>query len=243
MTQMYLAYTGATAQKITMEKFDFEKYPISVLVSFHYLKGHQGTKPYHPPTMMLDSGAFSAWNAGAEIDIQALIKETKKPEWDESVALDVIRDPEGSLKNALLMKAQGSPAFPVFHYGDPWEIMDEYVKHFPKMGLSCRFGEPVKKSLKWLEACYARHWPMKYHSFGWVMKKMLQTFPFHTADTASWGRMPCEWGHWKAFGGQRVSCRPKGGKIDITAEALFYYDIQKELKWQWRKEMKILDGL
>lgn len=185
---------------------------------------------------MLDSGAYSAYNSGKTIDLEALIQETQQPRWGESVALDVIGDGEASLRNALYMKSRGSPAYPVFHIGEPLDLLREYKQQFPKVGLSCRFGEPVKESYRFLDRCFSVAWPYRFHSFGWVSEEMLLRYPFHTADAASWNHGPAAFGRWKAF--------PSKEKLnlfrwnDIRAEVQTYSDMQRKVRARWRKEFE-----
>ena len=65
----------------------------SVLISFFYRKGIEmpgSMDRFKGHRLMLDSGAFSAYKSKKHIDIDALIEESKKPLWNETVGLDVI---------------------------------------------------------------------------------------------------------------------------------------------------------
>jgi hypothetical protein len=238
MTTVYLAYSISGECRYTMPKLDHSR--LHLLVSYYYLDHFDSqTPPVVPARTVLDSGAFSAWKSRVTIDIEALIEETKKRKWGESVALDVIGDGDASLRNALYMRSKGSPAYPVFHVGEPWALLAEYCREFPKVGLSCRFGEPVKESFKFLDGCFGRHWPHKYHSFGWVDEKALMKYPFHSADTASWNNSPSVWGRWKAFDGLPG---PRGIK-PLTDEVAYYWELERRLKHRWAKEMRRLDDV
>jgi len=236
MTMIYLAYSASGEAVQTFGSMAARGIDVNLLVSFVYLGSYRSRiMPRHPRTI-LDSGAYSAWKSGKVIDIEALLNETKNPCWGESIGLDVIGDPEASMKNALYMKSRGSPAYPVFHIGDPMEHLDEYKSRFPKVGLSCRFGEPIKKSYAFLDACFARAWPYKFHSFGWVDEKMLARFPFHSADTASWNVGPSAFGRWAAFG-RPMSVR---GSKSLLAEVMWYLGLQERLRLRWRKTLDTL---
>ncbi len=234
MTRIYLAFSPSSDARKTLPEMVDDPVGINLLVSFCYLGLYRGVADRiikHPLTI-LDSGAFSAWNSGKVIDIDALITETKNPHWKESITLDVIGDADASMRNALYMKTCGSPAYPVFHIGDPWEHIQEYKRVFPKVGLSCRFGEPVKESLKWLDRCFAVAWPYRFHSFGWVQESMLTRYPFHSADTASWNNRPAAFGQWKAFG--KMSVR---GQKSLQAEIDWYRRLQQRLEGLWSRHL------
>lgn len=188
MTMIYLATVGAPAEPEVFERWDWDTYPFGLLVALPYVPAfrRQFKPSWRACGFMLDSGAFSAWKSGKATDIDALIEESKDPFWTESVGLDVIGSASGSRENMDYMREQGSPAMPVFHIGDPWELLAHYCANWPKVGLSCRFGEPIKESLRFYEQCFARAWPHRFHSFGWTAPNALRRFPFHSADSATW---------------------------------------------------------
>ena len=234
MTRIYLAFTRSGEARRTFKEMMDDPIGINLLVSYVYVDGYE-TLAHEMPRLtgtMLDSGAFSAWRSGAKIDIDALIAESKKQRWKESVCLDVIGKPAQSVANAIYMQDRGSPAFPVFHFTDPWEHLDEYKRRFDKIGLSCRFGESLTTSLNWLDQCFARGWPHKFHSFGWVSEKMLIRFPFHSADTASWNNRPNRFGAWKAFG--RMSLY---GQKSLRAEVNWYRALERRCVGRWAKTL------
>lgn len=237
MTALYLAWSPSGEARETFRSLaaDPTAPAINLLVSYVYLSKYDASpvdRQVKTALTMLDSGAFSAWKSGKVIDLDALIAETQTGRWGEAVALDVIGDPTASLANALRMKQAGSPAYPVFHYGEPWEVLAEYRRQFPKVGLSCRFGEPVGASTRWVEQCFARAWPYPFHSFGWVSDVVLLRFPFHSADTASWNTPPSAWGSWRAFG--KMSVR---GTKNLRAEIDSYLRLQRTLAARWAKEL------
>jgi hypothetical protein len=238
MTLVYLAYAGSRPGRFTYGELASKGIDINLLVSFYYIDHYRDRSRIMPrhPLRMLDSGAYSAWNSGKAIDIEALIAETKNDWWTESVSLDVVGDPDAGMKNAIYMKSRGSPAYPVFHVGDPWEHLDEYKRQFPKVGLSCRFGETEKESYRFLETSFSRAWPHKFHSFGWVDERMLMRFPFHSVDTASWNNGPGRFGRWNAFGGKM----PIWKAHSFIAEVEWYLRLQERLKSRWRKTLSIL---
>lgn len=185
MTTIYAAGTNGY-QRETFENWDWEANPLSWLNSFHYIGyWRRHCDVIKPERRMLDSGAYSAYHSGTTIDLEALVHEALTGGWDEVVGLDVIGDPDGSIKNLDRMWDMGCVAMPVFHIGDPWEHLEYYASKWPKVGLSCRFGESVKDSLRFYDQCFARAWPCKFHSFGWIARDALIRFPFHTADAAT----------------------------------------------------------
>lgn len=199
MTCIYFAGPGSS-QLEAARRWDWENRPISVLVSFAYMKSWQTLAPYfrRPKSLMLDSGAFTAYTRGVPVDHDALLAEVVKPIWDEAVGLDVIGDWKGSRRNAEYALRRGvTKAMPVHHIGDPFDLLKWYCANFPKVGLSCRFGESMATSIRYYEQCFAHAWPHKFHSFGWVDETALVRFPFHSADAATWGVAGPAFRNWK----------------------------------------------
>ncbi len=190
MTHIYLAYPGyGTIQRAFIGGFDWDRTRVNFLVALPYLRGYAKEAfefGYEPTRTMLDSGAFSAWNSGESIDIDELAYESRRPEWTESVSLDVIGDWRGSKANAIKMRALGSPAMPVFHVGDPWELLDFYCKHWPKVGLGGMVKQNPTGVNAWLDRVFARAWPHRFHAFGQTKRSVLFSYPFHSADSSSW---------------------------------------------------------
>lgn len=232
MSTLYLAWSPSKAWE-TFKEWDWTNDPISILISYVYLQNYDSKANQHefkPKNLMLDSGAFTAWKVGKEIDIDALIQEGLKTRYCETVCLDVISSAQESLKNALYMKAQGSKAYPVFHCGEPWEILDSYVKEFPKVGL----GFKEKLDFNWISKCFERHWPHPFHSFGFISKKLLTTFPFHSADSTGW-EAAHRHGSWsKSLGGIKVR---DSWNLSLKPEILEYIRLEKYLKARWKKEL------
>lgn len=236
MSTIYLAFSPGGEASYTYPKLDWESMKINMLVSFHYLKDYRKRqKDIRPNLTMLDSGAFSAWNSGTTINLEDLTIESLTGHWDESVALDVVGDETQSRNNANYMREANCNVIPVFHIGESWNLLEYYCTFFKKVGLSCRFGEPRTESKNWLQDCFKKHWPFPFHSFGWVDRKILTEFPFHSADTSTWSTKPCVYGSWRAFPGtSRVSVK---GMMTVEAEVRYWLKFERFLKCRWKKEL------
>jgi hypothetical protein len=94
----------------------------SLLVSFFYITvfTNEARNKYVYREWVLDSGAFSAKNIGAEIDLREYIEEIKLQQDSgdppsEVFALDVIGDWRASMKNCKQMWKSGIEAIPTAH--------------------------------------------------------------------------------------------------------------------------------
>jgi hypothetical protein len=198
VTTLYLAMPGPQRTRAIFGDYDWSRPPAmlsSYAVNDHLNPSEMGIV-LHPRRTLRDSGAYSAWNSGKVIDFDAYVEHTKSGGYDEYVALDVIGDAKASYEQAYRMREAGSPAFPVFHIGDPWSMLDDYCRDFDKVGLSCLFGEAHRESVRFIEQAFHRAWPHKFHSFGWTGEKLLRRFPFHSADSTSWCYRPCALNVW-----------------------------------------------
>lgn len=241
-TALYFAMCGnSEVNKHSLGGWNWDEQPLNLLVAFPFIK-HWREREFEAKggLTMLDSGAYSAWKSGAKIDIDKLCEEARNPDWNEVVALDVIGDQYASAKNALYMKEKGLTVMPVFHYGDDWALLKEYCDAFDRVGLSCRFGEKLDKSFGWLDQCFARAYPKKFHSFGWVARDMLWRFPFFSADTASWhngvrfGRLSSvPTGRYK----KKSECAEGEHAYDLRIEIRHYLRLQSEIQDRWRQEL------
>lgn len=249
MTKIYFATPLATAA-INCFKAHADV-PCNVLVSFAF-RDKVDTYINHLPNarLMLDSGAYTAWSCGKSVNLEELIAYAKARPWDEVVALDVIGDAEASKRNAITMKQAGLDVMPVYHIGDPIDHLLYYKANFSKVGLSCRFGEPLAQSLAFIERCFAAAWPYKFHSFGWISEKVLRRFPFHSADASTWVN-PHRFGAVKPSGDSMSSGfrgasfklkRTESGNADLWLVVERYLSLQRSLEQQWRREMKALNS-
>lgn len=242
MTTIYLATIPGSQSTVPLLSYRDQKEKPAILISFAYLPGLRSIldqlKGYR---LMLDSGAFTAHTKGKQVDLVALTQEAKTGRWKEVAALDVIGNPEASLKNALLMKEQGVNVMPTFHYGEPWEFLATMAAKFDKVALGGLV--PVKSPIDkraWIEECFARAYPKKFHCFGWIHEETLLQYPFHSADSSGWyGAV--RFGHWGFAGGQKLGLnRPKAkavcGDMYLKPEIELVLRLQKKVQARWRQE-------
>lgn len=250
MTCLYFAGPQSGCAIEAARRWDWDAKPLSILVSYSYLKAYQPAAPYYAKakSFMLDSGAFTAYTIGKPVDIDALIAEANRvdangrPVWDEAVGLDVIGDYNGSRRNMEYMLPRCPKAMPVFHIGDPWELLEYYCAHWEKVGLSCRFGEDIKTSIRFYEQCFARSWPHKYHSFGWVDEKALLAMPFHSADAATWVLAPASFRNFPYQGGTKQIHVPIDYDPKLVADGVMqfmnrFHRLEQRLAAKWAKAL------
>ena len=242
--------TGIGGNEVPQPQLTEREAP-ALLVSYYYVEPFlKNREAYRYRDWMMDSGAYSAWNSGITIDLDKYIAfchrlAAEDTRLSEIIALDVINDgktpkattAKQSLENAIKMKDSGLDVVPVFHYGEDFAILREYCQGFRKVGLSCRFGEQEEQSYRFYDQCFAREWPKKFHSFGWISDSVVFNYPFHSGDSTSWEAGPCAFGNWQKFGKMTV----RGSNQDLRSQVYHYLDMEGKARVRWAKEMAQLE--
>jgi hypothetical protein len=143
----------------------------------------------------LDSGAFSAYTKGVEIDIKEycdFIKEHQDIITHYAV-LDVIGSAEGTLKNQQFMEEQGLHPVPCYHYGEDTKYLEHYVANYDYVAIGGMVPVSTKDLLPWLDRIFAKHicnddgYPRcKTHGFGLTTISLMVRYPWYSVDSTSW---------------------------------------------------------
>jgi len=157
----------------------------------------------------LDSGAFSAWSRGTEIDLDEYIAFIKANiELIEVYAcLDAIPGAPGrsatstereqaaetTWKNYLYMKAEGLDPLPVFHYGEDFKYLERMLDYgCPYIGVGGLVGIPGTNRRVWLDRLFARITDdagmpiIKTHGFGMTSVPLIFRYPWYSVDSTTW---------------------------------------------------------
>jgi hypothetical protein len=210
----------------------------SLLVSYVYLRSFlrkRGEFSYRD--WVMDSGAWSAHNAGATVDFPAYIATCQSllatdPTLTEIFSLDVINDWEATARNTETMWRNGIPAIPTYHPQEPWEALLEMARTYPKIALGGVVFWPKARKDEWVAQCFARVWPKKIHGLGMAGENLLLSFPFHSADAANWEIAACKWGRWQHTTKEdRVSIR--GTKQPLRLDVQWFLKLELRLQHRW----------
>lgn len=139
--------------------------------------------------LLIDSGAFSAKNAGIEIDLDEYMAWLHK--WEKHlhgyIALDVVQDPEATDANLRIMVKDGLKPVAVHVFGDTEERMDELFTltdwvaiaglRRPKRGQAPK--SYVKMKHQWAKG-------RQVHWLGYTSQVMLEGLRPYSCDCASW---------------------------------------------------------
>jgi hypothetical protein len=146
-------------------------------------------------SLFLDSGAFSAWSKGINIDIQEYIKFIKQHEKyiDVYAVLDDILDPEKTLQNQKIMEKAGLSPLPCFHFGEPIKYLQNYLENYDYVALGGMVPISSKDLSIWLDElfrdfiCDHKGIPkVKIHGFGLTSLRLMFRYPWYSVDSTSW---------------------------------------------------------
>lgn len=170
--------------------------------------------------IFLDSGAFSAYTRGININIEDYINFIKKHKEYISLyaVLDVVGDAESTLQNQRIMEKAGLKPIPCFHLGEPLSYLEKYVHEYEYVAIGGMAKIPSESQLiLFLDDCFdiicdKKSMPkIKVHAFGVTRTPILTKYPFYSADSSSWLLTA-------AVGGIYVPWRKKDGSWDYLEE-------------------------
>jgi hypothetical protein len=165
------------------------------------LDGHTTKDPNFQPLLMIDSGAYSAFTKGKQIDLDEYIKfchdlKSKMPS-AIYVNLDVIsRDGSAgreSYQNYLTMRNAGLDPLPVFHLHSELKWLHKYLERTDYIAIGAVVAK--KSSAKKL-ACLDELWEhlvgldrmpiCKVHGMGVTSFSLMARYPWFSIDSTSW---------------------------------------------------------
>lgn len=247
MTIIRLAVGGGNVERIGLS--DAQHQP-GILVSYYFRKNFEKIKPeINYRDWVMDSGAYSAWNAGAIIDLKEFIEYCKfmkefDPKLTEIFALDVIGDHVLSLKNTEAMWAEGIEAIPCYHIGEPWSALMHMAKNYPKIALGGVARMKGKQKLDWARKCMNAVWPKKVHGFGFGSEPCVMAAPFHSVDATSWSTRPQRFGQWQSLGlAAAKDSLPLRRNHQLQLEVAWYLELEQRAKHRWEKQLQELENL
>lgn len=146
--------------------------------------------------LFLDSGAFSAWSQGIEIDIYDYINFIKKHQnvIDVHANLDSIKDVRRTWQNQMIMERACLSPLPVFHYGEPVKWLNRYLKRgYKYIALGGMVPVSSTNLILWLDNLFSNYLcssngipKVKVHGFGLTSLQLMFRYPWYSVDSTSW---------------------------------------------------------
>ena len=166
--------------------------------------------------LFIDSGAYTVYTNGIELDVDeyinyinsidehltifAQVDKIPGVHGQEKTIEQILEAPELSWKNYLYMREKvKSPdkLLPIFHRREDFKYLKQMLettfdgKHIPYIGLACTTDSSVPEKKEWFEKCFdiikkSSNPNVKTHAFGMTSLKLLEQYPFTSADSTSW---------------------------------------------------------
>lgn len=208
--------------KVFAKLDDTEKYMRKTveyfLESYHYIHRDSAVKKIRAEgvKVFLDSGAFSAFTQGVEIDIGEYCDYIHKNAdiIDFPSVLDAIGDAEGTWRNQQEMERRGTRPLPCFHYGEPTELLDWYVARYPYITIGGMVPISTPQLKIWLDRLWEEHLTnadgspkVKVHGFGLTSLPLMMRYPWYSVDSSTWVQ-------WAANGMILIPTRT--GQLDVS---------------------------
>lgn len=146
--------------------------------------------------LFLDSGAFTAFTKGVEIDPEIYAKYIKKNSRKFSVcsSLDAIGDPAKSYSLLKILESEGCKVSPVFHtHEDPKWLIKYLDEGYDYIFLGGMVPETTNWLKNWLDNLFDKYLTnsdgtarVKLHGFGLTDQELMYRYPWHSVDSTSW---------------------------------------------------------
>lgn len=168
-----------------------------MLESYHYIHNPKYVEAIRRDgiKVFLDSGAFSAFTTGIDVDIRAYCEYCKKYADVIEVAsvLDGIGDPLKTYQNQKLMESYGVRPLPCFHYGEDERYLEYYIENYEYITLGGMVPISTPQLKLWLDRIWHTHLTdehgrprVKVHGFGLTVIDLMMRYPWFSVDSSSW---------------------------------------------------------
>lgn len=174
-----------------------------ILESYHYVnkQAYVDNMRVNRAQVFVDSGAFSAFTLGVDIDLPQYVDYIKRNmdiiRKEDGVVmasvLDGIGDPLQTYRNQLEMELRGAKPLPCFHAGEDDRYLEHYVRNYEYITLGGMVGQSSKSLATWLDRIWDRYLVdgsgrprLKVHGFGITAIPLMERYPWHSCDSSSW---------------------------------------------------------
>lgn len=163
-----------------------------VLMNFWHIRDRKAWKKHLQRLglkLILDSGAFTAWQKGIVIDVvefaDFVIEHADVI--DTFFSLDVVGDPIASAANFEYLRSRGLNPIPVFHAGSDLAILDQMIEDGESLiGIGGSVKMAADDRAAAIQAIFDRHPLGNFHFLGGGSADLLTGFAWISADATTW---------------------------------------------------------
>lgn len=196
------------------------------LESYHYIYRQTAVNKLRADgkQVFLDSGAFSAFTKGIEVDVQAYCRYClENADIIETVdgiscasVLDGIGDPLKTYQNQKLMESYGVKPLPCFHYGEDERYLEWYLANYDYVTIGGMVPISTPQLIHWLDRIWERYLcdpsgrpRVRVHGFGLTSLPLMKRYPWFSVDSSTWVM-------WSANGMLLV---PGVGQVNVSSKS------------------------
>jgi hypothetical protein len=142
-----------------------------------------------PVRFLLDCGAFTAHSTGKNILLDDYCSFLEKLDLDVFAyfGLDVIGDPIKTMENYEIMLRRGFDPVPVFTYGQPVELIEEFYKKTDYVAYGGLVGKKnTHEVMHSIKSVMDQVGDRKIHLLGFTNTKMTKVFRPYSCDSSTW---------------------------------------------------------
>lgn len=194
---------GSLYNRLTENEKRQRESATNLLESYHYIHRQTFVDSIRADgrKVFLDSGAFSAFTKGVEVDLPKYCEYIKRnKDIIEHVdgtllasVLDGIGDPLKTWQNQLAMEQLGVRPLPCFHYGEDERYLEWYIANYDYITLGGMVPIATPQLKLWLDRIWERYLTdgsgrprIKVHGFGLTTVSLMERYPWYSVDSSSW---------------------------------------------------------
>lgn len=199
--------------------------------------------------LFIDSGAYTAYTKQKQVNVDeyidyinnldeyltiyAQVDKIPGQHGQEKTLQDITEAPKLSWDNYLYMRTKvKSPdkLLPIFHRRENWYYLEQMLettfdgRHIPYIGIAATTDSSTTEKEEWFHKVFqviqkSSNPNVKTHAFGMTSLRLLESFPFTSADSTSWIMTAINGGIMSPYGVIIVSERQKHLKNNIYNQA------------------------
>lgn len=194
---------GNYYEKLTDREREGHDSSLDRLESYHYIhkQSYINRIRENGDQVFLDSGAFSAFSLGAEIDLPAYCRYIQENDdiirRDDGIlmasVLDGIGDPLKTWQNQQAMENLGVCPLPCFHYGEDERYLEWYISNYDYITIGGMVPISTPQLFHWLDRIWSKYLTdgsgrprIKVHGFGLTSVPLMERYPWYSVDSSSW---------------------------------------------------------
>lgn len=116
--------------------------------------------------------------------------------YDFYVGLDIIYNHEGTMEVQDYLESCGLFPLPVFHYGEPFEVLEDYIDRYEYIGVGgLGQGKSVQAYVAFGDEIFKRvigsdgRPRVKVHGFAMTSVELMKRYPWYSCDSSTWGSL------------------------------------------------------